>query len=94
MNINRKRTETAHSWRKWIVGTAGAVGTVVGVGTTVAAVVTTGPFTLPAFIAGSRILATTAVFGGGILGGLTTARNLGGAIADRIPWLNRRRITQ
>lgn len=76
------------------MATAGVVGTVIGVGTTAAAVVATGPFSLPAFIAGSRFLATTAVVSGGLLSGITTASSVGGAIANRIPWLNRRRIRQ
>lgn len=93
-NLNWERAEAASSWRGRIMATAGVVGTVVGVATTAVAVVATGPFTLPAFIAGSRVLATTAVLSGGLLNGITTGVGLGGAIANRIPWLNRQRIRQ
>lgn len=94
IDINKKRTEKAKSLKKLIVNTAGAIGTAIGVGTAVAAVVTTGPLSVPAFIAGSRLLATATIFGSGIFGGITTAANVGGAIVNRLPWLNRRRITQ
>lgn len=100
LDLNRKRAE-ASSWRNRIVGAAGVIGTVIGVGTTAAAVVATGPFSVPAFIAGSRFLATSAILGGGLVGGITTARSVGGAfdairghIANRIPWFMNRRVTQ
>lgn len=91
--INKKREETASSWKNKVVGIVGTVGTAVGVAGTVAAVAAAGPFSVPAAIAGSRFLATTFVFGGGITGA-ATALNFGRAIVNRIPGLNRRRIME
>lgn len=83
----------ASSVRNKIIGVAGTIGTAVGVAGTATAVMATGPFSVPAAIAGSRLLAAGFIFGGGV-SGLTTALKFGNALADWIPGLNSRRTAQ
>lgn len=92
VEMNEERENRASSLKNKLANAVGVAGAVLGVAGTAAAVVATGPFSLPAFIAGSRVLAAAAIGFGGI-SGATTARNYGRVFFDRIRGLNRQRIS-
>lgn len=73
------------------MGVASTIGSIAGVAGTIAAVVATGPLSAPAVIAGSRLLATTFIVGGGITGA-TTGWNICKTITDRLSRFKRQRI--
>ena len=93
LKSNEKREKNARSFKSTIKGTLVTVGTFAGLAATTAAVVTSGPFSVPALIGGSRVLATAFVVGGTASAGLTASR-IGDAITRGLSWFNPRRITQ